>query len=144
MELAGFYLYLKLLLKLTILNKGDYILDDCFESSLPGIVVLKSIARLGRSAGFLWFSITHGNERIPSPASAFNVSDLNSSSPVAFLDFNPLIAVANSAVVKTSSSPKCVTFCMSRVDVFRGFKRSLKYSNYREGISFSSVECYLF
>ena len=34
-ELAGFYLYLKLLLKLTILNKRDYILDDCFESSLP-------------------------------------------------------------------------------------------------------------
>ena len=55
-ELAGFYLYLKLLLKLTILNKRDYILDDCFESSLPGIVGLESIARLGRSAGLLWFS----------------------------------------------------------------------------------------
>ena len=55
-ELAGFYLYLILLLKLTILNKRDYILDDCFESSLPGIVVLESIAKLGRSAGLLWFS----------------------------------------------------------------------------------------
>ena len=55
-ELARFYLYLKLLLKLTILNKRDYILDDCFESSLSGIVVLESIARLWRSAELLWFS----------------------------------------------------------------------------------------
>ena len=55
-ELAEFYLYLILLLKLTILNKRNNILDDCFESSLPGIVVLKSIARLGRSTGLLWFS----------------------------------------------------------------------------------------
>ena len=47
--------------------------------------------------------------------------------------------LATSAAVKTSSYPRCVTSCMSRVDGFTGFKRSSKYSLHRERISFSSI-----
>ena len=86
---------------------------------------------------------TRVNQRIPSPVSVFNISGLISSSPAAFPAFIPLIAVATSAAVKTSSSPKCITSCVSRVDAFTGFKRSLKYSLHRERISFSLVMCYL-
>ena len=46
---------------------------------------------------------------------------------------------STSAAVKTSSSPKFVTSCVSRVDAFTGFKRSSKYSLYRERILCSSV-----
>ena len=78
---------------------------------------------------------TRVNHRISSPSvSAFNISGLISSSPAAFPDFIPLITVATSAAVKTSSSLN-----VSRVDAFTGLKRSSKYSLHRERISFSSV-----
>ena len=79
---------------------------------------------------------TRVNQRIPSPVSAFNISGLISFSPAAFPDFISLIAVTTAAAVKTSSSPKCVTSCVLRVDAFTGFKRSSKYSLHRERISF--------
>ena len=82
---------------------------------------------------------THANQRIPSPVSAFNFLGLILSSPAAFPDVIPLIAVATSAAVKTFSFPKFVTSCVSRVDAFTGFKRSSQYSLHRERISFSSV-----
>ena len=82
---------------------------------------------------------TRVNQRFPSPVNAFNISGLISSSPAAFPDFISLIAVATSAAVKTSFSPRCVTSCVSRVNAFIGFKRSSKYSLHRERISFSSV-----
>ena len=82
---------------------------------------------------------TRVNQRIPSPVSAFNISGLISSSPAAYPDFITLIAVPISAAVKTSSFPRCVILCVSRVDAFTGFKRSSKYSLHRERISFSSV-----
>ena len=82
---------------------------------------------------------TRVNQRILFPISAFNISGLISSSPAAFPDFIPLVAVATSAAVKTSSSPKCITSCVSQVDAFTGFKRFSKYSLYRKMISFSSV-----
>ena len=68
---------------------------------------------------------------------------LISSSPATFPDFIPLIAVATFAALKTSSFAICVTPCLSRVNAFTGFKRSLKYSLHRERISFSSVRMYL-
>ena len=67
---------------------------------------------------------------------AFNISSLILSSPAAFPDFIPLIAVATSAAEKTSFSPKCITSCVSRVDAFAGIKRSSKYFVHREKISF--------
>ena len=82
---------------------------------------------------------TRVNQRIPSSVSAFNISGLISSLPAAFPDFIPLIAVATSATVKTSSSSTCVTLYLLRVDAFTRFKRSSKYSLHRERISFSSV-----
>ena len=45
-----------------------------------------------------------------------DISGLISSSPAAFPDFIPLIAVVTSAAMKTSSSPECITFCVLRVD----------------------------
>ena len=82
---------------------------------------------------------TRVNQRIPSPISAFNISGLISSSLAAFPDFMPSIAVATSAAVKKSSSPKCITLCESRVDADTGFKRSSKYFLQLERPSFSSV-----
>ena len=79
------------------------------------------------------------NQKIPSPVSAFYISNLISSSPATFLDFIPLIAAATSAAVKTSCFPKCVTSCKSRFDVFTEFKRHSKYSLHLKRISFSSV-----
>ena len=83
---------------------------------------------------------TRVNYRISSPVSAFNISGLISSSPAAFPDFIPLIAVATFAAVKTSSSPKCIPLWVSRIDAFTGFKRSSKYFLHRERISFLSVK----
>ena len=72
----------------------------------------------------------------------FQHLDLISSSPAAFPDFIPLIAVTTSAAMKTSSFPKCITFCVSRVNTFTAFKRSSKYSLHRARILFSSVKMF--
>ena len=84
------------------------------------------------------FAILARNLTLSRWSKNFNILGLISSSPAAFPDFIPLIVVATSAV-KTSSSPKRVTSCVSWVDAFTGFRRSSKYSLHHERISFSFV-----
>ena len=82
---------------------------------------------------------TRLNQIIFSPVSVLNICRLISFLPAAFPDFIPLIAVATSDVVKTSSFHKCITSSESWFDAFTGFKRSSRYSLHRERISFSSM-----
>ena len=77
----------------------------CLRSPFLNIEIITPVCQsLGVLPNFYATWHTRVNQRIPSPVSAFNISGLISSSPAAFLDFIPLIVVATSAAVKTSSS----------------------------------------
>ena len=112
----------------------------CLQSPFLNIGIITPVCQsLGVLPNFHATWHTCVNQKIPAPVSTFNISGLISSLPSAFPDFIRLIVVATSATVKTFSSPKSVTSCVSKVDAFRGFKRSSKYSLPRERILFSSV-----
>ena len=83
------------------------------------------------------------NQIIFSPVRAFNILGLISSSPGAFLNFIPLIAVATFVAVKTSSYPKRVTLCVSRVDALQNAKDLLSILSIVKGFYFYPFECYL-
>ena len=77
----------------------------CLRSPFLNIGIITPVCQsLGVLPNFHATSHTRINQRIPSSVSAFNISGLISSSPAAFPGFVPLIAVATSAAVKTSSS----------------------------------------
>ena len=107
-------------------------------------------ANLGDVCQSLWclpnFHVTWRTrviQAIPSPFGAFNTLAMILSPPVAFPDFFPLIAVATSATLKTSSSPKCSTSCVSKVDALQDSKPFQRIPSVVKGFHFHPLKCYL-
>ena len=85
---------------------------------------------------------TRVNQRFPS-VSAFNISSLISFSPAALPNFIPLIAVATSAAVETSSFPKCSLPVCHESMPLQDSKDFQNISSIMKGFHFYPVECYL-